>query len=501
MAQRPLHRPTTALDLLRIPVLERLLKWRHGRLLLQVPLAVLAALLIIDGFVGPQRAPDNLATVGAWVHYRGLVVLALLLAGNLFCAGCPFTLPRSLARRLSIGGRRWPRLLRNKWLAVAGLFGIFFVYEWADLWASPLLTAWVIVAYFVASFALEAFFSESAFCKYVCPLGTFNFVYSAASPTQIGVHDREICRTCVGKECINGSYAAQPVILIDQIGGDGAAQQTHEHNKRGVLGCGTELFPPQMQSNLDCVLCLDCVRACPHDNIGLFARNPLAELLNPAAWRWRWDVIFLVVALAFMGMTNAFGMVPPVYALIAQLAEVFDFLRGVGFSPAAVEGVVLLVVFGTGNLLVPLAVLWAAIGLTRLLVRTEDGPRQIAATFAPAFVPIGFGVWLSHYLFHFLIGVWTIVPVFQAFFGFEETFGLTSVPPDSVVLALVEGGFLLLGFGASLFVAQRRAVGRYGRQGFNAFVPWAIVFLLMMLFSLWVMGLPMEMRGTEAYFA
>ena len=234
----------------------------------------------------------------------------------------------------------------------------------------------MIVAYFLASFILEAAFKESAFCKYVCPLGTFNFVYSAASPTQISIHDREVCRTCVGKECINGSYAQQPVIKIDEIGGDGQPVKTHEHNQQGVLGCGTELFPPQMQSNLDCVLCLDCVRACPHDNIGLFARNPLSELLNPQAWRKRWDLIFLVVALAFMGITNAFGMVPPVYALIETLANAFEGLRSIGFSPAAVEGVVLLVVFGTGNLLLPFVLLMATIGLTRLFVRTDDSPAK-----------------------------------------------------------------------------------------------------------------------------
>lgn len=498
---RKLYRPRTAFDVLRVPLLGRALKWRYGRLVLQVILLVIAALLVIDGFVGPQRAPDNLATVGAWVHYRGLVVLALLLAGNLFCMGCPFTLPRTLAKRLSLSGRRFPRPLRNKWLAIAGLFGIFFLYEWLDLWASPLLTAWVIVAYFLASFVLEAVFTESAFCKYVCPLGTFNFVYSAASPTQISVHNRDVCRSCVGKECINGSYAAQPVILVDQIGTDGAPEQTHAHTPQGALGCGTELFAPQMRSNMDCTLCLDCARACPHDNVGLFARSPLKELTDARAWRHRWDVIVLLAALAFMGVTNAFGMVPPVYALIQSLAEAFSFLEGWGFSGMAIEGVVLLVIFGTGNLLLPVAAVLLAASLTKTFVRTRDTLREIAGTFAPAFVPVGFGVWLSHYLFHFLIGVWTIIPVGQAFFGLEPNYALTGVPPDSVALSLVEVGFLLLGFLVSLYVAQRAAVTRYGRQGFTAFLPWALLFLLLMVFSQWIMGLPMEMRGTEAFFS
>ena len=71
------------------------------------PRTVVAVVMIYDGLTGPKLAPQNLATVAAWVHYRGLVVLALLLAGNLFCMSCPFTLPRTLAHRLSSRGRRW----------------------------------------------------------------------------------------------------------------------------------------------------------------------------------------------------------------------------------------------------------------------------------------------------------------------------------------------------------------------------------------------------------
>ncbi|MCA9973362.1 MAG: hypothetical protein KC425_24250, partial [Anaerolineales bacterium] len=177
-----------------------LLRWRWGRLPGQLLLLAAALLMLYDGFTGPPLAPGNVATVLAWVHYRGLVMLALLLAGNLFCMSCPFTLPRTLARRLSGNGRRWPRRLRNKWFAIALLFLFFWLYEWLDLWASPLLTAWIVVAYFAGAFALEALFAESPFCKYVCPLGSFNFVASTVSPLQIGVRSQDVCRDCVGKE-------------------------------------------------------------------------------------------------------------------------------------------------------------------------------------------------------------------------------------------------------------------------------------------------------------
>ncbi len=78
-----LYQPTPSFDLLRVPGLGRLLRWRWGRLVFQLPLLALAALVVYDGLTGPPLASQNIATVSVWVHYRGLVMLALLLAGNL----------------------------------------------------------------------------------------------------------------------------------------------------------------------------------------------------------------------------------------------------------------------------------------------------------------------------------------------------------------------------------------------------------------------------------
>lgn len=497
-----LYRPPGLFDVLRLPLIGRLLKMRYGRLLLQLPLLVIALLLIYDGFTGPQRAAENLATVVPWVHYRGLVVLALLLAGNLFCMGCPFTLPRTLAKRLSLIPRRFPRVLRNKWLAIAGLFGIFFLYEWFDLWASPALTAWVIVAYFVASFALEAFFGESAFCKYVCPLGTFNFVYATASPTQITSKNLDICRACVGKECLNGSYSPTPVIRLNEIkGGD----ETIVHNAQGTPGCPTLLFVPQIKTNMDCIQCLDCVRACPHDNVALMVRTPGRELLQPDAWSKRWDMSYLVIALAFMGIINAFGMIPPVYALMQDLARSLG-LTAAGLTDFAIEGIVLVLIFGVGGLLLPALVMLLAGTLTRTLTRTAKkyDLRHTVAAFAPAFVPIGFGIWIGHYGFHFLIGALSIIPVFQTFLidhritllGTTPNWALASTVPDTGLIGMMQVVVLIGGFVWSLMIAQRTALRLYRRQAVPGLLPWALVLLLMMLATIAIFSQPMEMRGT-----
>lgn len=468
LGDEPLYRPPPRGDLLRAPLLGRLLKARRGRLWLQIPFLLVALLFIYDGFTGSRLAPQNLATVGVWVHTRGFVMLALLLFGNLFCMGCPFTIPRTVALRLSGGGRRWPRVLRNKWLAVAAFVAFLFLYEWLDLWASPALTAWVIIGYFLGAFVLELLFAESPFCKYVCPLGTFNFVGSTVSPTQITVRDRDVCRACPGKECVNGSPRA--------------------------LGCGTELFPPMVRSNLDCVFCLDCARACPYDNVALAARPPGREL-SAEAWPRRWDVSFLVIVFTFAALGNAFGMVPPFYDLLGWLS---------GALGTTDELVLLGLVFGLLFLVLPAAATLGAAWLSRALAGQDEPLRISFSRYAPAFAPLGVAIWAAHYGFHFATGALAIIPVFQTFLldhgltgGGAPNWSLGPIVPGAWLLPL-QTAIVLAGFAATLYVGQRIGRRDFGapQRAMRALLPWLLLWLGLAAAALATFNLPMEMRGT-----
>src|SRR6476660_2055430 len=146
------------LDLLRLPLLERFFHWRHARTFLQIPLLFLSGLMVWHGLFGPSLAPKNLATTLTWIHFRGALVLLILLAGNFFCLACPFMLPRQIARRFITPRRNWPRRLRTKWLSLALFILVLFAYELFDLWSTPFWTACLIVAYFVAALLVDGIF-------------------------------------------------------------------------------------------------------------------------------------------------------------------------------------------------------------------------------------------------------------------------------------------------------------------------------------------------------
>ena len=97
------------IDVLRWPVVGRVLRWKHGRTASQIVLLLVAAAIVVHGLFGPQMAPQNLATVLTWIHYRGLLIGVLLAAGNAFCGACPMILVRDLGRRVHRPSHHWPR--------------------------------------------------------------------------------------------------------------------------------------------------------------------------------------------------------------------------------------------------------------------------------------------------------------------------------------------------------------------------------------------------------
>jgi len=468
-----------AFDLLRIPVVGRFLQWRHARTTLQIPLLLIAIVMILHGFLGPSLAPRNLATTLGWVHFRGALVLTLLLAGNFFCMGCPLLLPRELARRLFKPRWNWPRQLRNKWLSIALFVLILFTYELFDLWASPWATAWVIVAYFGGALAVDALFKHASFCKFVCPIGQFNFAASTISPLEIKVRQLDLCTQCKTKDCIRGRRNESRPVEITQ------------------RGCELALFQPLKAGNMDCTFCLDCVHACPHDNIGIIARTPASELMTDPRrsgigfFSRRKDISALVIVFTFGALLNAFGMVSPVYVFQAWLARKMHLSH---------EAATLGILFALLLIVEPLLLLGAAAWLTRQWAHSPKRWLQIVVRYSYALAPLGFGVWLAHYSFHFLTGLLTFVPVAQsalASIGLpllgSPRWGMGGVAPGAIYP--LELGFLSLGLLGSLLVTYRLSIQEPGARPVRVFISWGALCILLTLSAFWLMSQPMEMRG------
>lgn len=470
--------------------------WRHARTVLQVLMLGVALLVILDGLWGPQLAPKNMAGVLPWVHWRGFVALALLVAGNLFCLACPFMLPRRLAKRLFRGDRHWPRYLRTKWLALFLLLLFLWAYEAYDLWSSPLLTAWLALAYFAAAFVIDGFFRGAAFCKHVCPIGQFHFVNSLASPMEVAIRSADVCGDCRTRDCIVGRYE-------NPRGLDAGTKALRPHERGKLLqnGCELWLYQETKGGNMDCTFCLECVHACPHDNVGILTRPPARELWEDpqragvGRFTQRPDLAALALFLTAAAFINAFGMVTPVYALEEWIG------RALGTSS---EPLILALLFLIGTLAIPALLAGTAAKVSAGVSGSGRGVVQEATRYVYALIPVGFGMWIAHYLFHFLVGGLTIVPLTQEYltflgFSFAGTpdWALGPLVPDAWLLP-VELLFLELGLLVSLVVAHRIAVREVGPgpKAMKAAAPWGLLAITLSIAGVWLLLQPMEMRGT-----
>jgi len=166
---------------------------------------------------------------------------------------------------------------------------------------------------------------------------------------------------------------------------------------------------------------------------------------------------------------------------------------------------VLAVLFAAGLVVLPLALCAVAGYVTHRVggARATSTPiRTIAASYAYALVPIGGGVWLAHYAFHFLTGLGTIVPVAQTAaidaFGWamlgEPAWGWLGVRPG-LLLPLQLGAVILGGIGATSLI-HRVSERDYPGHAAAAGAPWVVTAVGLTALALWILSQPMDMRGT-----
>ena len=125
--------------------------------------------------------------------------------------------------------------------------------------------------------------------------------------------------------------------------------------------------------------------------------------------------------------------------------------------------------------------------------------RDTVASFAPAFAPLGLGIWIAHYTFHLLIGMWTIIPVFQEFLGMQGDWARFGGAADMNLIGMVQLVGVLGGLLWSLMIAQRAAMRLYRRDAMFGLLPWVLVLIGAAVLAVTIFSLPMEMRGSTFF--
>ena len=471
-AKRPLF------DALALPVIGAALKSARVRGAIRWVMLIGALVIVVDGWLGPREASTNIAGTLTWTHWRGLSAITLVAVGNLACMTCPLIAPRTFLRRFIKPRIRWPRLLSTKWLSAILIAVWLFSYEIWSLWDSSFATAWIIVGYFMVVTVVDLLFEGATFCKWLCPIGQYQMALSVTSPFEVRLRSSDVCADCQTQDCLRGNM-------------DGP-------------GCGTGLFMPKKVGNLDCTFCLDCVSACPHDNIGLLTRVPLTDIAQ-VGWRSsigvltkRMDFIVLLAVIAVGAFANALAMTEPLLTLVEASRQWIDskFL--------AVTVIVLISMFVIAFPMVLAA--WIA-------------PRSDLQNFRARFAnitlslwPLAISMWLAHFGFHFVTGFRSALPPIQraaqdigvnAFGVPQWSANCCAIMPAWLIPAqlCVLGAGLLMSLSLLWSSAERSIEQRNGAKLPAMFtVAWRASISMCAALSWWALGVwivlqPMQMRG------
>ena len=348
------------IELTRNPFIKNALKSRYPQLAVFIVMLVGYIFAILAGLIGTPVGSHNFSIVFVWIAWWAILILvAVPFFGRGWCAVCPIPLPGEWLQRgavLSPPEKRpkWlnlrvPKMFRNIWLQNIS-FLLLALFS-SVLLTTPKITGIVLAAMLFAAIGLSTVFERRAFCRYLCPVGGFIGLYSQTAPIELRIKDKQVCVTCEGKPCYNGSSAG--------------------------YGCPWDVFPGGLTKNTYCGLCMECIRTCPHDNIAVNLRPFSADLAKPST---RMDEAFK----AFIMLGSAM-----IYAgvLLGPWGMFKDAAYNVGSSAWFVYAIIFLAII--------FVILPGLFTLGILNTKSVLPLKQRFASLATALIPLGLMFWVA----------------------------------------------------------------------------------------------------------
>ncbi len=415
------------------PKLRRFLRspWWPDRINYGFTLAFFAFVVLVL-FIGPQNRQENFALNLFWAWWWPLVLLGFPLVGRVWCAVCPFMIYGEVTQKLStwlFPGKlkSWPREEAEKWGGWF-LFGLFaLILLWEELWNlenTAYLSSCLLLLITAGAMIFSALFERRFWCRYLCPIGGMNGLYAKLSAIELRAQQGICSAECTTYQCYKGG------------------PQKGEGLETG--GCPVYSHPAQLEDNRDCVLCMTCLKACPHRSVELNLRPPGIELWTTHVPR-SYEVALLLLLLDSIFLRR----LPEIEAELGLNLHLDQFWSHFGISVAA--------------LVLPALIPIAAYGIIRL-VQSSPKPRPFWEL-AYGYLPLVLGGNLAHYLRLGLTEAGRIVPVTFATFGWSGE-DLPVVVAHPAVIAFLQGSVLIFSTAIALWLSQR-----ISRQPFWRLIP------------------------------
>ncbi len=358
----------------RLPLLKRLVKMRSFQFLVIIPNLFLFYLFLISALFGTPVGNRNIIIVCVWIlWWFALIAVMVPFGSRAWCTMCPLPffgdwLQRRAVIKVRSGKspgtenkffglqKRWPKSLSNIWLQN---FGFLFLATFSALLVTrPMVSALVFGLLILLAAVLALTFRLRTFCNYVCPISGFLSLYSMTSTVELRSADKEVCLKCKFKSCIRGS-------------------------ERG-WACPWNIYMGKLDRNNYCGLCFECVKSCPHDNIGLFARPFATSDVEIRGYDEVWKACIMLV-LAFSYSVVLLGP----WGRLKDWANISEMHSWRGFSVfAGSQALLALVVFP--------GLYYLSIRLAKWYAGADTVPtKELFLRYSYMLVPMGLLAWIA----------------------------------------------------------------------------------------------------------
>ena len=348
------------IELTRSLFIKNALKSRYPQLAIFIVMLAGYVFAILAGLIGTPVGSHNFSIVFVWIAWWAILILvAVPFFGRGWCAVCPIPLPGEWLQRGAVLNPpdkkpkwlnlRLPKFLRNIWLQNIS-FLLLALFS-SVLLTTPNITGIVLAAMLFAAIGLSTIFERRAFCRYLCPVGGFIGLYSQTAPIELRVKDKQVCVTCDGKPCYNGSVNG--------------------------YGCPWNVFPGGLTKNTYCGFCMECIRTCPHDNIAINLRPFSADLAKPST---RIDEAF-----------KAFIMLGSAMIYAAVLLGPWGIFKDIAYHVGIGVWFIYVFIF----LAIIFVILPGFFALGILKTRSTLLLKQRFASLATALIPLGLMFWIA----------------------------------------------------------------------------------------------------------